>query len=57
MPGSWLKKYTFAVVRQILNGLKGKIAIGKLLKEVTRLSIPEYEARFKKWVADSFSKS
>ena len=47
-----VEKFTLAGVRQILNGIKGNMTTEAVLKEVTQLSLPAFQAQFKKWLRE-----
>ncbi|MEW6709308.1 MAG: hypothetical protein AB1403_05730 [Candidatus Riflebacteria bacterium] len=47
-----IQSFTLAAPRQILHGLKGKQPIDGLLTSVTKMTVPQFETRFRNWVAE-----
>ncbi len=47
-----IQSFTLAAPRQILHGLKGKQPIDGLLTSVTKMTVPQFETRFRNRVAE-----
>ena len=47
-----VQSFTLAAPRQILAGLKSKMDFEKLLTDVTKMNVAQFEKRFRNWVAE-----